>query len=316
MQVPTGVPVPVVPRSNAKVWMIPLALLLLCGTVAFAFQRSGGLGVFTPKSPSALQAKGSDGESTLRAKGEPRGNTLQVPGPEGASTLQADGPQAVTTLQAGPMPEHAVLKVDRAPESPQMPEDVRTYLEHIARIERRRKGLSQNQLAALSGRLAGMQAHDLSNLISTATEDEENPAQTEASKFGHELDDLRAEWKLLDIDFLAVEPPQECRSLANDYGYTLSETKGMMTDLLEILDGAMANPEGAIATLTKMQGTSGEIDRAGKQSDTEVARICEKYATRKWFSIASDFGSGIFGGLMGGTLPKIPDLGGTGPIDQ
>ena len=74
----------------------------------------------------------------------------------------------------------------------------------------------------------------------------------------------------------------------------------MIIEILTAVESAGESPERAIAALTAMQGTSSErIDELAKQTDSQVQQICDKYKTRKWFSVASDVGSGLLGRIGG-----------------
>jgi hypothetical protein len=70
----------------------------------------------------------------------------------------------------------------------------------------------------------------------------------------------------------------------------------MLNEISTTISRASTDPEGAIQALNGMKGDSANrIGAPAGETDKQVQVICDRYATRKWFSIARDFGSGSLG---------------------
>lgn len=180
-----------------------------------------------------------------------------------------------------------------------MPEDVRNWLEHLRRTEDKRRSLSSEQIASLTTAMAKMNSSRITGLIDQILGDgTETPEQPVAEALHLDTQDKRAQWQQLRQEFMQVPPPADCVGIQASYNETLGETSAMIMEVLTALEGASDDPEAAIAALTKMQGTSSErIDVVAKETDSQVQTVCDKYDTRKWFSISSDIGGGIMGKL-------------------
>jgi predicted RNase H-like HicB family nuclease len=189
----------------------------------------------------------------------------------------------------------------------QMPKDIFDWLKHLERIERERRRMSTAQAAELSVAMTKMSLGGATDMLKSMLggeggEDEDPPLPTEGLVSSTE--EKRKEWTKLVEDFRSYPPPTECAAAAASYDEALTETQAMMMEVLEAVNVAQESPDKAVAILTEMQGKSSErIDVAGRDTDVEVQRICDKYETRKWFGISSDFAGGL-----GGKIPSLPGM--------
>ncbi len=239
--------------------------------------------------PRILSAFGrSSGGKTLVAEGASSGNSLKAEGSTGSGILQAKGDSSPGALRAND--SHAV-----------MPDDVRKWLEHLERIERKRGQLAMKQFAqalvdksALAG---GATMEILKGLLRDAETGGDSPeVETPAQSIKSKNETYKTEWTTLTDEFLAFPPPAECVPTRDKYNFVLSETKSMILEIMEKIDNSTKDPDAAVAELTAMLGTStSRIDAPGGETDDLVSRICNKYETRKWFSISKDFGGGLTG---------------------
>jgi hypothetical protein len=229
----------------------------------------------------------------------------------GAASLLGLGRSAPPGLEArprDPAPATEALAQEPGPSLDQtgptpMPADVRAWLEHLERIEARRRRLAEDQVAGLMVTMAQLQGLGgaekmLGDLLGEAG-GESQPTTTPAEDVAKATEGKRADWDLLTADFEAVPPPEECLALRGSYAQALGETGAMILDVFEAMDEASSDPQQAIAALNRLRGTSADrIDAAAGEADRRLGEICDKYDTRKWFSISKDFGGG-FGGLEG-----------------
>jgi len=227
---------------------------------------------------------------------------LKMFGQGGGSPVRVQGtaPEPPPLLDAGSVPETMTRE-----DAKSMPKDVYDWLKHLERIERERRRMATAQAAELSVAMTKMSLGGATEMLKGLMSGEEPGGEEPPLP----TDDLvksteakRQDWAKLIEDYRSFPPPAECGPAAAAYDEALTETRAMMMEVLESMALAQEDPDKAIAALTSLQGTSTErIDVAGKDTDREVQAICDKYETRKWFGISSDFA----GGLMGG-IPSMP----------
>jgi len=238
----------------------------------------------------------------------------------GLAALGLFGPKGQTTVAQAPADTPAVLPQAASPNTPAlpmtpmekpkevaMPDDIYRWLEHLRITEERRKSLSGDHMGDLLVMMTKMKAGGgiMDALHGLFGDDRENAPvdipESKAETVQTDAAQKRKDWQALQDFFLSYPPPSECSPIQASYAQALGETSAMMMEVLDAIEMADQNPEAAIAALTKMQGTSsGRIDTLAKQTDDQVQDICDKYKTRKWFSINADFGGGMmnqFGGF-------------------
>jgi hypothetical protein len=176
-----------------------------------------------------------------------------------------------------------------------MPDDVRKWLEHLERIEKRKNDLSLKQLsqmAVLAQRMKVLGGGE--SLLSGDPTADDGPAPSDTAK--DSFDQLRPEWNQLIADFRSDPPPAECKPIADDFGRAVQEIPGINADLADILSGASSDPSKALEKVYKIQNTSTTvIDKYFGSCDDKIGDVCRKYETRKWFGIKTDVGGGLMG---------------------
>ncbi len=280
------------PRKKAGLMGVIVGVVILAAVV-FGLNAAGVLQLQAKNTvPKALQAEGSDNRlSALDAQGS---NTT----PE---TLSAQGSNsAPSVLDAQGASGGPVLGSDVSKKS--MPDDVRRWLEHLERIEKRRIAMTEEQLAAAMVQMTelslGGSMSDIQKLLDDGETTQENIDT--ARRAVNTFEGNRRKWTALNEDFLSVAPPAECIPLRNEYTTVLSETGSMILEICKAVEDADTDRQGALTTLMRMQGKSdARIGRPARGSDRKLGEICDKYDTSKWFSIASDVGGGLMG-KMGG----------------
>ncbi len=217
-------------------------------------------------------------------------------------------PPSPDLLRLEPKPQELTRREGSpAPENTEMPADIKAWLEHLEKTERERRRLSMRQIGSFTATMAGLQMGDamkmLEEIAGSDPNSNEDPQETSAVAVHKEFEQARTDWRNLRDQFNAMPPPAECEPIRQAYEVALSETSGMMGDLMGSVEKALASDDpqakkDVVADLYEMKGASEVIDQAGKKTDGLIQEICDKYKTKKWFGIAEDFGGG--GGMMGG----------------
>ncbi len=190
---------------------------------------------------------------------------------------------------------------DHAQAAKKMPPDILRWLEHLERIERKRGTLAQQGLAGFMVMAQSAQfGTDMKGLTDLASGDPEaNMPDSAADKLNEGSADTKVQWQKLHTEFDSLPPPPECQTIADAYTHALDETGSMITDVMDQLELSKEDPQKALQALYGMKNQSGAIDKYGNETDGKVKDICDKYDTRKWFSISSDFGNSSILGSLG-----------------
>lgn len=299
------------PRRRTKWAMVAMLLLIAGGVLAF-----GGFGVklFAAKSSPGSGALNRENlvqtVQSLAAGQAPDPSVLAAAAKSPEEILQAAAPPPPPPVMAYvPAPSAPSLAAEGspAPSLPQvddgMPPAVRHWLEHLERCERARGELAQSQLGRAIALLAGVRAASSSQMVAdlidpdapTPDFDRRTP---QARQVQGDTAALREPWLRLAALFASVPPPSECVGIRSDYDRVLGETGSMIAEIVGAIEGASQDPNGAIQALTAMMGRSnGRIDQFAKGADRGVEAVCDRYRTRKWFSVSEDFGGGLLGRL-------------------
>lgn len=255
------------PRGKSIAVLGPLAALLLVG---------GTFGAV--KGAELLRQKGKAGNAAvLKQEG------TAAP----AAILKQEGEPSGTAIRA---------TASTPPDETMMPADVRAYLEHVREVELKRSELATDQLAEMKTKMAelsvggGMEA--IQKLLDAENSGEEpiSPSDDLAA----DARKMKGEWDKLHAFLLSKSPPPSCGNLALAYGSCIQETGAQIYDILDILGSIGSDPKTAVKRLEKMKGDSRSVDRLGKESQSHMVSICQKWNTAPWFEIASDFGGTSF----------------------
>ena len=227
-------------------------------------------------------------------------NMLQKTGKETPANLlakQGQDPPAILQ-QTG---ETAPVLADHSQAAKKMPPEILRWLEHLERIERKRSRLAQEGLSSFMVLAQSAQfGTDMKGLTDLASGDPDaNMPESAADKVNNSSADTKAQWISLRREFDSVPPPAECQTIADSYTHAVDETGAMITDVMDALDTSKQDPQKALQSLYGMKNQSTAIDQYGNETDRKVGDICDKYDTRKWFSISSDFGNSSILGSLG-----------------
>lgn len=226
-------------------------------------------------------------------------NLLRKEGAQPGPVLIKQGKEPGPVMQQTGKTEPVLEQVGKAPT--QMPDDIRKWLEHLERIEKKRGELSRKGLSSLMVLAQSAQfGTDMQGLQGLASGDPDAAMpNSSADKVADQGTDQRKDWADLKRDFASYPPPAECQTIAESYSHALDETGAMILDVLDAVELAKTDTTKALSNLYGMKNQSGEIDKYGTETDDKVKAICDKYDTRKWFSISSDFGNSSILGSLG-----------------
>lgn len=288
---------------------LALCALAVCGIGLASVAVIRGVGkVAHPVSPGSLSGPGFGGQGdVLSSQSNQRivaalnsGNTqqaiaaLQSVGPQSTPTLEARGsePQTAPTMQAADSTPTPTLEAGNG-----MPDNVRRWLEHLQKIEQARVALAANQLTDGVRTLATLRAGDLNHAMDEDGTDqaaEKRQHDERAQKVGGDMGTMRQAWQTLLSAFDSVPAPAECVGIKANYDQVIGQTGTMILEIVAQIKSASNDPQGALAALTAMQGTSkSKIDVPARAADEGVGNVCKRYDVVKWFDIQGDVGSGV-----------------------
>ncbi|MGE0001878.1 MAG: hypothetical protein AB7F50_04005 [Fimbriimonadaceae bacterium] len=263
-------------ETRRATWWIVAGCLVLAGLLVFGFGAGG---------PLALLG-GTRGEVARTGQ--------QTPGD--ALRSGAEVPPPVLRTEGSP----GIALEDR---QKTMPADVRAWLEHLERAERRRVSLATDQLSAAMVSLATLQGlGGAEKMLQDLLTDDPTGPDPEPPTTGVVEDAASGEsdWRALRKEFDQLPPPAECVPIRNAYVRALAETAAMIAEIRGAIASASSDPQAAIAALNKLKGTSsGRIDVAAGEADRGVGEVCSRYSTPKWFSVNEDVGGGAMSKLGG-----------------
>jgi hypothetical protein len=191
--------------------------------------------------------------------------------------------------------------LEKAPYTPRekavMPDDVRAWLEHLERTEKKLVDMTTEQISqvmVLAFQLKSIGGTAESLLRQMAEGVDESDLKSPTAPAEDQTANIAADWANLRRFFESKAPPAECRPIYDDYSQALEETQYSMETILGALSGMASGenrPEDLIAKLQSLKaGNRQRLDAYRKKADDGVQTICDKYDTKKWFGITPDVG--------------------------
>ena len=178
-----------------------------------------------------------------------------------------------------------------------MPDDVRKWLEHLKRVDKKREDYNTAFVMKLMGQIGHLQPGTYIDEDSAAND------ETRRKNSAHEVvDGVDSFFASLTQDFQSLQPPVECGPIAAQYSAVLIETRGM----LEQITTAITNLD--THALEAMQGTTFDrLDTKAEETNGSISSLCEKYDEPNKYAVFVDKGSalGIGAALTGGTATGI-----------
>jgi len=307
------------PRRSKSGWWVALALLgcLAAGAVVgekMGIKVPGASALHEAQSavkrnaldeqaaPSRLVSmadQGSTGPTTLQDQGDGAAAAILGADASGGPASLGDGASSgPSTLETDASASPGGLTVQAQANPPTMaqtkgmPADVLNWLKHLQRCEQAREQLASDELAAGAKLLGVLQAGEANDALSP--DEARDGTEKRTGMVSTDANSMKAQWAALQQRFDSVPAPAECASLKGHFDTVLGNTAEMITQIVSAIANAAQDPQGALAVLAKMRGTSDDqIDAPAKTADGELGAICAKYQTDKWFSIQADVGGGL-----------------------
>ncbi|HLK16486.1 MAG TPA: hypothetical protein VKT78_16890 [Fimbriimonadaceae bacterium] len=269
---------------------------VLAGVLAIAGLHKVGLLRLAGGAPkSSLQANASAPPPILHQGANAPAPILQEPNQAPPPILQAPS--------AAPPP---ILNDSRNVVS--MPKDIEDWLKWLEKIEKEKQELTSTESTKLTTLIAtlqgasGLSASGVAGIADPDSNVTTAPGMDDAQKVAKEI---VQEWAALKRKFDTYPPPKECVPIGTAFDNGLAGMSENANKLLEELGGIAAKAEptqdDANQAIGHVKGVGRshphDIDTELKITDQLVQEICDKYDTRKWFSIDTHGGSG---GLLGG----------------
>jgi hypothetical protein len=216
--------------------------------------------------------------------------------PAKAGLVTAKGQDAGSIIKAKGDDQNPMLKQGAALIS--MPDDVRDWLEHLRKVEEKKRQLTADQMhemTILMGQMQGSEGLMTGQGVRDMADPDSNITQAPAvNTFKDFIDKSKAQWYALS-EFLRSKPaPAECKPIESSYDQGLNQMGMTMSDFTGIIDDvtnkADSDPEGAKRSGTDSVNNIGathtkNIDQSFGEADKGVADICAKYHTSKMFDI-------------------------------
>ncbi|HRJ27718.1 MAG TPA: zinc ribbon domain-containing protein [Fimbriimonadaceae bacterium] len=258
----------------------PSSVPKIAAIVAIGVITLFGLG-WGLRAAGILKLGGSAGGEVTKASNSIGGEILKLPGQAGGEITRVHN------------------------ERKTMPKEIYDWLEHLRKTDEKAAQLSSKQVSDLS----------ITKILTQTGVSEDtmrallwgDPGQAElrppTDDLAKKAQAAQAEWEELRRFFNEYPPPPECIPIRNSYEQGLKETGGMIYEILTAIAQVFEDPSKAHQMVSAMKGDSvARIDERRKESDRQVQEVCDRYDTRKWFSIPGDFGGGMMG-QMG--LPNV-----------
>lgn len=231
----------------------------------------------------------SPDDRNLQATGQqPDLNSLEASGSNPQSVLQSRGSGSTPTLESS---------------QATMPGPVRNWLNHLERMEMKKRTLAKDQESEVTDMIGDLKgAGGLTVDDVQALSDPDSNTLPMIDKVASIMRRLQPAWEGLRREFNSVPPPQECRAIAEAFDQGLADIPAKMRDLDALVSGVSGGVDQDTAKGARegarelARGHRQTIDEPFAQTDRLVGQVCDKYQTRKWFSIdAHGGGRGLLG---------------------
>ncbi|HWD40834.1 MAG TPA: hypothetical protein VG944_18445 [Fimbriimonas sp.] len=206
---------------------------------------------------------------------QPDGGNLKLHASAGPAALEKPG-----AISPAPLEKPATVIT--------MPDDIRKWLEHLHQCELKRVAVTTSALnqamvekEKLSVNGGADAVQDALNGIDDPNSELHSPVDSLAAMIKKMHDDMADLQKLFD----SYPAPDECQPIQAAYDQAVGEERDELGDLADHL---AANDMEKIQSMKGMSNSG--IDAAGAKTDRLVGEICDKYNTKKWFSINKDIG--------------------------
>ncbi|MCH8275094.1 MAG: hypothetical protein IH851_09920 [Armatimonadetes bacterium] len=239
-----------------------------------------------------LELLGEPGAGGIERFGETGPGSLALPGKGPEDGVIADpgalGGTAITDL--GAYPDTGIARPDAA-----MPPDIRAWLEHLKRVDRRREALNRELAPKLINLALNLQPGVFSD---------EEELQSEANRRMNEaqtsIGGVTPGFQDLIRDFQSFAPPQECRRIADEYNALLFG----LTDMVQKVTKALEAKD--LGSLYTMLGSSySQIDQRASNANVLVDHLCRRYREPNIYVLFVETQGGTGVGIGMGDIEKL-----------
>jgi hypothetical protein len=238
--------------------VVPVVVAMAVGVLALAALLASG----------AFKLRDKDGQAGLRVPAGADDVALRSRGDKNSPALALSGTQD----------DPAVKQKDL-----RMPEDVRKWLEHLKRIDKKREDYNNAFVMKLMGQIGQLQPGAYIDEDSAA--DDEARRKNTANEVVGGVDSFFAK---LTEEFQSLQPPVECGPIAAQYSSVLLETRNMVGQITTAITNLDTH------ALESMQGTTFErLDSKAEETNGSISAICEKYDEPNKFAVFVDKGSAL-----------------------
>ncbi|MER3466421.1 MAG: hypothetical protein C4340_04640, partial [Armatimonadota bacterium] len=150
-----------------------------------------------------------------------------------------------------------------------MPDDVRAWLDHLKRIDRRRERLNEDLAKEAMDMMGSLHPGMFAETESDAATRDDSRRRGTAAEFIKRVNETFA---ALTRDFQNLPPPDECRRIAAEYNDALLGTRELMSDIIRALE------ELSIQRAATLEGKSlSRVDRPVQNANELIEALCKKY---------------------------------------
>lgn len=242
---------------------------------------------------AAFAGMAASGLIKIGGAAPPPGLSAKAGATDSMLTRPGDEPEAMLTR---PAEEKAPALVESGPIS--MPADVRAWLEHLERIEKKKNDLhvDQSDTAKMAAKmLEGAGGITSIEDVNTLTDPDAAMPDMRGDVTAM-FEELKQPWVALRAEFQrGPRVPAECAGLAATYSAALANIPSTIDQLTGIVSGFNPQDSNAQSLAERARSAArgvgrnhkGSVDGSFSQADELLETICEKYNTRKWFDIHS-----------------------------
>jgi hypothetical protein len=228
----------------------------------------------------------------------------------GVLNMGSKAPDQQTLNAQGQFPDNSLLRSQGSGNGPTlqstrktMPDDIRNWLAHLEKCEMKKRALTKRQgeeVTDMIGDLKGAGGLTVDDV--NAWSDPDSTTLPVIDKVASIARELQPAWNDLKTYFDSVKPPKECVPIAEAFDDGLQSIPDSMAQLDKIVSGLdmSKSQDDAKAAREDARAMSRDhrrkIDEPFSRTDQLVGEVCDKYETRKWFSIDAHGGNmGILG---------------------
>jgi hypothetical protein len=258
------------------------------------------LALFGLRATGLLRIGGESPDSHLQASAAGPNSNLQAHGSDSIPLLPAQAQAPAPFLQVPAKLPPPILEDTKKDVS--MPDDIYRWLKWLEEIEKEKRALTKKEDTEMSTLIAtlngaeGLSAADVTELSDPDSTMKNAPAVGDLQNL---TDEMIKDWAALKTRFDSYPPPKECVPIGDAFDHGLEGLADYPKQIQALVNGVTdketptrADADPAIGDIKDLGGKhKKDIDSEFTGTDELIENICEKYNTRKWFTIEAHGGS-------------------------